>query len=399
MINDQTILSSFDDRPTLLEWLKKVEDALKTDTATAVSVENPSANTYVFKITFADGETLSSGNVVFPDSVKDVSIKNGHIIVTSVGGTQTDLGVLNPYAETIVENAETNTTEIGNNAQVGGDLSVQGSVVGRGIVTSIGRLTANNGIEVHGQGYINGDLGVTGNAQVDGRLQVNSSIISNGEIRGGNISGTKFLLGTEEMPLVKANPTGEATETLDKIKIGNVAYNVGGGGGGGSENDREYKLILPYSSTADIIKKPINIEDENIWGKLNNYYYESIKVYYNDDIPLGIFNVTHYKDEQGNIRKDYSTIVSQVLTDSTSNEWYGTKVTYYYRLRVQFYSSSGIHYLQINNGNDSIPYYNLNKSKFDDIYKLADKPTQDGNYILKASVSGGAATYTWELQQ
>ena len=54
MINDNTILSSFDDRPTLLEWLKKVEDALKTDTAKSISVENPSANTYVFKITFAD---------------------------------------------------------------------------------------------------------------------------------------------------------------------------------------------------------------------------------------------------------------------------------------------------------------------------------------------------------
>ena len=46
----------------------------------------------------------------------------------------------------------------------------------------------------------NGDLDIKGNAQVGGRLKVNSSIISNGEIRGGNISGTKFLLGTEEMP-------------------------------------------------------------------------------------------------------------------------------------------------------------------------------------------------------
>lgn len=205
MINDQTILSSFDDKPTLLEWLKKVEDALKTDTATAVSVENPSANTYVFKIAFADGTTLSSGNVVFPDSVKDVSIKNGHIIVTQISGTQTDLGAINPYAGTIVENAETNTTEIGNNVGVNGDLSVQGSVVGRGIVTSIGRLTANNGIEVHGQGYVNGALGVTGNATI-----------------GGTITA-----GGKAIKAVEANPTGEATETLEKVKIGDVAYKVG----------------------------------------------------------------------------------------------------------------------------------------------------------------------------
>lgn len=396
MINDNTILSSFDDKPTLLEWLKKVEDALKTDTATAVSVENPSANTYVFKITFADGTTISSGNVVFPDSVKDVSIKNGHIIVTQISGTQTDLGVLNPYAGTIVENAETNTTEIGNNAQVGGDLSVQGSVVGRGIVTSIGRLTANGGIEVHGQGYVNGALGVTGNATIGGRLQVDSSIISNGEIRGGNISGTKFLLGTEEMPLVKANPTGEATETLGKIKIGNVAYNVGGG----SENEREYKLILPFSSNVNVIRKPITIDDENLWTKLNNCYYETIKIYYNDDIPLGIFNVLNHIDKGGNAIKTYSTLVEQAANESANDEWYGTKGTFEYHLYVQLFNISGTHKLQINFiSRDTIPYYNLNKSKFDTLYKLADKPTQDGNYILKASVSGGVVSYTWELQQ
>ena len=222
MINDNTILSSFDDRPTLLEWLKKVEDALKTDSATAVSVENPSANTYVFKITFADGKTLSSGNVVFPDSVKDVSIKNGHIIVTQISGTQTDLGVLNPYADTIVVNAETNTTEIGGKLQVSEEAQVTGNVSMGGNLGVTGQAVVGGGLSV------NGALGVTGNATIGGRLQADSSIISNGEIRGGNISGTKFLLGTEEMPLVKANPTGEATQTLEKVKIGDVAYNVGG---------------------------------------------------------------------------------------------------------------------------------------------------------------------------
>lgn len=372
MINDNTILSSFDDRPTLLEWLKKVEDALKTDTATAVSVENPSPNTYVFKITFADGTTLSSGNVVFPDSVKDVSIKNNHIIVTSVGGTQTDLGVLNPYGETIVENASTNTTEIGNNVEVGGDLSVQGSVVGRGIVTSIGRLTANNGIEVHGQGYVNGALGVTGNATI-----------------GGTITA-----GGKAIKAVEANPTDEATETLEKVKIGDVAYNVGGG-----SNDREFKLILPYSSSADIIRKPVTIEDENIWAKLSNYYFETIKIYYNDDNPLGVFNVIDYIDNQGNKRKGYSAVVPQVRSGSYYSEWYGSLGLYEYRLQINLQTSSGIHKLQIYNAGDSIRDYSLDKSKFDALYKLADKPTQDGNYILKASVSGGVVTYTWELQQ
>ena len=393
MINDQTILSSFDDKPTLLEWLKKVEDALKSDTATAVSVENPEPNTYVFKITFADGSTISSGNVVFPNAVQDVSIKNGHIIVTQISGTQTDLGVLNPYAEKIVENAETNTTEIGNNVAVGGDLSVNGSVVGRGIVTSIGRLTANNGIEVHGQGYVNGTLGVTGNATIGGRLQADSSIISNGEIRGGNISGTKFLLGTEEMPLVKANPTGEATETLEKIKIGNVAYNVGGA----SENDKELTLILPYPRTSTYSSKYADIEDENVWRKLINYYYETIKIYYNDGYPLGVFHVLDHYAGDGSFKKAYSSIATRVR-GSDSSVWYGKTTGYYYSIVLSLTSRDGVNQVGFTNGH-SFNYYDLDKSKFDALYKLADKPTQDGNYILKASVSGGVVTYIWELQQ
>ena len=382
MINDNTILSSFDDRPTLLEWLKKVEDALKTDTATAVSVENPSANTYVFKITFADGDSISSGNVVFPDSVKDVSIKNGHIIVTQISGTQTDLGAINPYADTIVVNSQTNDVEINGETKINAGLEVLNEI-------NCDNIVAKGAIQT------DRDLSVTGNAQVNGRLQVNSSIISNGEIRGGNISGTKFLLGTEEMPLVKANPTGEATQTLEKVKIGNVAYKVGGG----SENDREFKLILPYSSSADIIRKPVTIEDENIWGKLSNYYYETIKVYYNDGNPLGVFNVLNYIDNQGNRRRIYTTIVSKVLDGGFDTKWYGTSAFYAYRLQITLQTSSGIHTLQILNNSDNIPYYSLDKAKFDALYKLADKPTQDGNYILKASVSGGVVTYTWELQQ
>lgn len=366
MINDNTILSSFDDKPTLLEWLKKVEDALKTDTATAVSVENPSANTYVFKITFADGTTLSSGNVVFPDSVKDVSIKNGHIIVTSVGGNVEDLGVLNPYAHTIVENAETNTTEIGNNVSISGNVG------------------------------IGGNLGVTGQAVVGGRLQVNSSIISNGEIRGGNISGTKFLLGTEEMPLVKANPTGEATETLEKIKIGDVAYNVGGGGGGGS-SIREITFTMPYPSGDNTPDKKLYVE-EGIWNKIANCYYETIKIYYNDGNPLGVFHPLNLKDSDNKIDSKRYACVSDYAASYSTQAWYGNDIRKYWFAYIMLSSNSTGKFFRIY-GTQPQAIPQLNKETFDRLYKLADKPTQDGNYILKASVSGGAVTYTWELQQ
>ena len=136
MINDNTILSSFNDRPTLLEWLKKVEEALKNDTATGVSVENPAVNNYIFKITFADGKSISSGIVEFPDSVKSVTIENGHIIVTTQAGIRTDLGAVsgnNPYADIIIVNSETNTTQIVNNVDIGGILSVNTDLLVGGV--------------------------------------------------------------------------------------------------------------------------------------------------------------------------------------------------------------------------------------------------------------------------
>lgn len=342
MINDNTILSSFDDRPTLLEWLKKVEDALKTDTATAVSVENPTANTYVFKITFADGKTLSSGNVVFPNAVQDVSIKNGHIIVTQISGTQTDLGAINPYAVTIVENAETNTTEIGNNVSISGNVG------------------------------IGGNLGVTGQAVVGGRLQVNSSIISNGEIRGGNISGTKFLLGTEEMPLVKANPTGEVTETLEKLKIGDVAYNVGGGGGsdytaGSNIEISASKAIAVKSALAGI---------------------ESIK-----------------------FSPDNGCFINSGGDASLSLK--GGLEPYYSHPSIWLYPQDGksygkVHLLFTNKTNSrfGVDFNFATMKSGDDLYAFILRgalpprlPETDGTYILKARVSGGLVSYTWELQQ
>lgn len=356
MINDNTILSSFDDRPTLLEWLKKVEDALKTDTATAVSVENPSANTYVFKITFADGTTISSGNVVFPDSVKDVSIKNGHIIVTSVGGNVVDLGVLNPYADTIVVNAETHTTEIGGKLQVSGEAQVTGNVA-----------TGGN-LGVTGQAVVGGALGVTGNATIGGRLQADSSIISNGEIRGGNISGTKFLLGTEEMPLVKANPTGEATQTLEKVKIGDVAYNLGGGSDYTAGSNIEIsgsKEIAVKNALTEINSIRVKSVDGDVGISAENYGNFVIKTY----ASLPKWPVIKLRTKDSNFN-DITLIFSQNQSKSQA-------------INIDAGGSDG-----------SSVYAFLTKGS-----KVPFVPSGDGTYILKASVASGKVTYSWELHQ
>ena len=357
MINDQTILSSFDDKPTLLEWLKKVEDALKTDTATAVSVENPSANTYVFKITFADGTTLSSGNVVFPDSVKDVSIKNGHIIVTSVGGNVEDLGALNPYADTIVLNAVTNDVEINAETKINAGLEV------------VNEFNCDN-IVAKGAIQTDRDLTATGNATIGGRLQVNSSIISNGEIRGGNISGTKFLLGTEEMPMVKANPTGEATQTLEKVKIGDVAYNLGGGSdytaGSNIEISAE-KAIGVKSALTGIDSIDLNSNRGNV--RISGY----------DEADIKIKSFASYNHNPYIYLESRDPTSLRPLRLNFKNKGTGT-------------TSQGMYFDVTDTTDDTYAFLTIGD-------KVPFVPNGDGTYILKAHVSSGTITYSWELQQ
>lgn len=140
MINDNTIVSSFNDRPTLLEWLKKVEEALKTDTATAIKFVSTSPNHYVASIEFANGSKIESGDIAFPDTIDQVTITDGELIVNYVSGATVNLGKINAYGDVIVVNSETNTTEIANNVKVGGNLQVNGIFKNlENIVDSAGR--------------------------------------------------------------------------------------------------------------------------------------------------------------------------------------------------------------------------------------------------------------------
>lgn len=84
--------------------------------------------------------------------------------------------------------------------------------------------------------------------------------------------------------------------------------------------------------------------------------------------------------------------------EGSMDTWYGKQFSHYASSKLKFIetaSSKKVAITYLDSYFDRFPM----QSKFDALYKLADKPTQDGNYILKASVSGGVVTYTWELQQ
>ena len=65
-INWNTILSSFNDKPTLMQWLKKVEEALKNASIESISVEQSSATEVYYRLHFADGTTLDSPTITLP---------------------------------------------------------------------------------------------------------------------------------------------------------------------------------------------------------------------------------------------------------------------------------------------------------------------------------------------
>lgn len=63
MINYETILSAFDGKPTLLQWLQKVEKALTDSTLTSVDCVNVDDAHIKFTFNFADGSTIDTPQV------------------------------------------------------------------------------------------------------------------------------------------------------------------------------------------------------------------------------------------------------------------------------------------------------------------------------------------------
>ena len=62
MINNNTVISSFDDKLTLLEWLKKTEKALTDSTLEGFNL-NVVDGQLNASMVFADGTTIASNSV------------------------------------------------------------------------------------------------------------------------------------------------------------------------------------------------------------------------------------------------------------------------------------------------------------------------------------------------
>lgn len=131
MINLQSIISLFDDKPTLLKWLKKVEAALAASVLTSVGV-NQVGEDVTLTFNFEDGTNIVATAFKFNKQITAANIENGHLIFTFADGSTEDAGNL----------FNGDVTLEGNIAAVG----VQAT--GTGVKTSVIQQNDESGIDV-----------------------------------------------------------------------------------------------------------------------------------------------------------------------------------------------------------------------------------------------------------
>lgn len=98
MINKETILSNYDNKLTLLQWLKTINKALKDAVLTGVEVRQKGNATFSFVLTFEDGTEVESNEFVLAqgESIDGATIKNGHLYLSLTNGNELDAGDLKP---------------------------------------------------------------------------------------------------------------------------------------------------------------------------------------------------------------------------------------------------------------------------------------------------------------
>lgn len=96
MINLQTLLSTFDEKGTLLKWLKKVEAALANASLETVQAVVVDATHIKMKFVFADGTSVESPSITLPRGPQGVQGEQGPQGPTGPTGPQGATGAQGP---------------------------------------------------------------------------------------------------------------------------------------------------------------------------------------------------------------------------------------------------------------------------------------------------------------
>ena len=143
MINEETIVSVYDDKMTLLQFLKTINKALDEAVLTSVEVSKKGNATLSFVFDFADGTKIESGEIVLQqgESVTDAKIVDGHLYLTLSNDERLDAGNVKPVTRFEINASQHLIVYYGD-----GTSQDLGAIL-QGNVNIDGNLTANSIIE------------------------------------------------------------------------------------------------------------------------------------------------------------------------------------------------------------------------------------------------------------
>lgn len=143
MINKETILSNYDNKLTLLQWLKTINKALEDAVLTDVEVRQKGNATFSFVLTFEDGTEVESNEFVLAqgESINGATIRNGHLYLSLTNGDELDAGDLKPVTSFAINASQHLIVNYGDGTSQ--DLGA----IFQGNVNIDGNLTANSIIE------------------------------------------------------------------------------------------------------------------------------------------------------------------------------------------------------------------------------------------------------------
>ena len=97
-INKETIISVFDEKLILMQWLKTINKALDEAVLTGVTINKKGNATLSFVFTFEDGTTLETDDLILQqgESINGATIRNGHLYLSLTNGDELDAGNLKP---------------------------------------------------------------------------------------------------------------------------------------------------------------------------------------------------------------------------------------------------------------------------------------------------------------
>ena len=288
MINYETILSMFDDKVTLMQWLKNVEGALHNASLSSVEVRQPTEDTALLTFKFADGTEVVSPTLYLPRGAQGPQGAQGIQGPTGVQGPQ---GIQGPTgaqgpqgpqglagASVYILATEADCTELGDGyLNASGDLLVLSNLNPR-TFTNVGRVRGPQGPQ--GETGPQGAQGIQGVQGPQGEQGAEGPQGPQGiqGLQGVSIS-TIVLNNSNQFVITLSDGTTQTTQAitlpavLSYLSYDNVNDKV--------ISSKRFEAPVFYGNNA----KPIYIHPVMLW-KNNAPYRIQFLIFNNDSSPF-----------------------------------------------------------------------------------------------------------------